>query len=398
MQALTPETAPSDSRYHGLDNLRALMMWLGVVLHGVMVYSQARTAVPLRDDQHSLVADLLVAFIHAFRMPVFFIVAGLLAAMLLQRRGVRQFLRHRMLRLALPFAVFWPFLWMATGLVVLAFLNRTAFGRWGLDMAAIPLGTPTGPSTVHLWFLWMLIWFCWATALLSRLPRAPLSVASAWLARLGTAWWGVLVLMLPLVLAGHGYPQGLLIASGAFWLPWNEWLHNGVFFAFGVALWAHRTQLLPHYQKHWARYALAGLPLFMAFGPLFHAGVHWTLTAACYNALAWLWSFAWIGFALRVLSARHAVLAYLADSAYWVYLMHLPLAIGISSLLYQQGMPALAKMAVNIAGTTVLCLLSYQLFVRHTWVGVLLNGRRGPAHQPEATEHQPMVNRTHNPL
>ena len=36
----------------------------------------------------------------------------------------------------------------------------------------------------------------------------------------------------------------------------------------------------------------------------------------------------------------------------------------------------LTRMALNIAMTTLACLLSYQLLVRHTLVGVLLNGKR----------------------
>ncbi len=335
---------PTGDRLHALDNLRAIMMWLGIVLHVGMHYSRVRTAVPVRDDQSSAVADGLMAFIHAFRMPVFFIIAGFLGAMLLARRGPREFLRHRMKRLALPFAVFWPVIYVATALVMLAFLNRMVFGEWGLDEAAVPASVPRNPSTMHMWFLWMLIWFCVALALLARAPRGPFVVAGRWLAGLGGAWWGFAVLTLPLVLAGVGYPHGLLVASGTFLLPWQEWVHNGMFFGFGVALWAHRGVLLPHYERHWRRYALAGLPFFLVFPSLYDGNVPSVLVAFCYNALAWLWGFAWIGLGLRVLARQHAWLAYLADSAYWVYLVHLPIAIGIAALLYQQPLPALAKM------------------------------------------------------
>jgi hypothetical protein len=35
-------------------------------------------------------------------------------------------------------------------------------------------------------------------------------------------------------------------------------------------------------------------------------------------------------------------------------------------------------MALNIVATTMACLLSYQVLVRYTFVGVLLNGQRQP--------------------
>jgi glucan biosynthesis protein C len=198
------------------------------------------------------------------------------------------------------------------------------------------------------------------------------------LARLGRGWWGFALLALPLVGAGAAYPQGLLLARGDFLPPWQEWLHNALFFVFGLALWAHRGELLGHYERHWKRYAWAGLVFFVAFLSLYRREAHWAALAFTYNALAWLWTFAWIGLGLRVLSRRSAPLAYLADSAYWVYLIHLPIAIGISAVLYQEPLHALVKIAINLVVTTAVCLLTYKLFVRHTWVSVLLNGKRHP--------------------
>jgi hypothetical protein len=39
-------------------------------------------------------------------------------------------------------------------------------------------------------------------------------------------------------------------------------------------------------------------------------------------------------------------------------------------------------MTLNILATTMACLLSYQVLVRYTLIGVLLNGRRQPAPAP----------------
>lgn len=382
--------ADEDTRYHGFDNLRAIMMWLGIVIHVAMNYTVVRTPhLPWHDERSTRLADLLAAFIHVFRMPVFFVIAGFLAAMLLQRRGPRAFLRHRALRLALPFAVFWPLVIPVTSIAALLFLNRMAFGRWSLEMSALPAGFRQDLPTMHLWFLWMLVWFCVATALCSLLPRAPFAAAGRVLAYLGRAWWGFAVLGIPVVIAGLHYERGVLIASGRFAAPWDEWLHNVVFFLFGLALWAHRDALLPHYRRHWRRYGAAALAAFVAAlatgdgrGPL-------PVFSAIYNAQTWLWCFAWIGFGLVVLDRRHPVLAYLADSAYWVYLVHLPITVLIAAALYMVPLPVLLKMGIGLVVTTIACLASYELFVRHTWISVLLNGKRharrgGPPATPAA--------------
>ena len=93
-------------RLHALDNLRAVMMWLGIVLHVALNHLSQKSPMPWRDPAQSPVADLVLIFIHSFRMPVFFILAGFLAAMMAEKYGYQVMLRKRARRLALPFAVF----------------------------------------------------------------------------------------------------------------------------------------------------------------------------------------------------------------------------------------------------------------------------------------------------
>jgi glucan biosynthesis protein C len=388
MDAAATRAGPMD-RLYALDNLRALMMWLGIVLHVAAIHMAGDSPLPWRDDRTTPLADLLTAFIHTFRMPVFFILAGFFAAMLVQQRGVRGMVRNRLRRLGLPFAIFWPPLFAACAFFALLFLHRMVRGTWGLDVSIVPLrpNIPSGPSTIHLWFLWMLLWFCVLAApvlwLGARLPALSAAVTRL-LGRLAATPWGFAVLAVPLACVGALYPQGVVVPSGAFVPPPAEWLHNGLFFMLGWALWQHQQTLFALYMRRWAAFALAGLPLFLAAGALVQAQRAGHLPgwnpplwiAYVYNSASWLWSFALIGLFLRHLQRPHAVLGYLADSAYWVYLLHLPLTIGFGALLYGAPLPALAKIVLNVAATTTVCLASYQLLVRYTAVGNLLNGKR----------------------
>lgn len=380
-----PETtADSPPRLHALDNLRALMMWLGIVLHVAAIHMVRPSPLPWRDDARTPVADLLMAFIHAFRMPVFFILAGFFVALLLARRGPAGLARHRLLRLGLPFAVFWPPLFLACVTLALLFIHRMARGSWGLDISLLDASpaVPKGPSTIHLWFLWMLLAFSLLTAAAARfrggLAGRAFVAAGGLLQFLARAGWGFALLALPLVVAGWGYPEGLLTPNGSFLPPLAEWLHNGIFYVFGLALFHQQWELFALLQRRWPAHAAGGLVFFMATGALLETGAHPGWIAFAYGCTSWLWSFALIGVALRGLALRRPALAYLADSAYWVYLVHMPLTIGFGALLFGAGVPAGVKMTVNIAATTLVCLASYQLFVRSTWVGLLLNGRRHP--------------------
>jgi len=215
----------------------------------------------------------------------------------------------------------------------------------------------------------------------------------------------VLALTLPLAWIGAGYDHGIVTPSGSFLPPLAEWIHNGLFYGFGLCLYVHRKALMARYERHWPALAGLGLVGFLltallaevlaqpeasAFALVLVTGAFTDLLAApvsatrhlqfwmalAYNSASWLWSFALIGLFLRHLGQPRAWLAYLADSSYWVYLVHLPLTMGFGARLYGVPIPVLAKMALNVLATTALCLASYLLCVRFTAVSQWLNGRR----------------------
>lgn len=370
------------ARLHALDNLRALMMWLGIVLHVSVIHMVQPPLVPWRDGERTMAADLLVAFIHAFRMPVFFILAGFFVALLLQSRGPAGLAAHRLRRLGLPFALFWPLLFVASGALALVFMHRMARGTWGLDATLMPRGPtiPDGPSTMHLWFLWQLLWLSLATAAIARWSpaavRGVIAGAARLLQALGRHGWGFAVLAAPLAVIGASYPNGFLTPDGSFLPAWAEWVHNGLFFAFGLALYHQQWELFTLYRRRWPAHAVAGFMAFFVAGALLENQAAPGWIALAYNACTWLWCYALLGLGARYLAVRRRPLAYLAESAYWVYLIHLPLTILFGALLFGLPWPALVKMGINIAATTAVCLASYHVAVRSTWVGVLLNGKR----------------------
>lgn len=384
----TPAVPPH--RLHALDNLRALMMWLGIVLHVAANHLTGPMLLPWRDQATSQLADLLVAVIHVFRMPVFLILAGYFVALLVERRGAAQMLRHRMRRIALPFVVFWPIVFALMGLVVVLYAHRAERGTFGLDPEVVPR-VPHVPliNTMHMWFLYQLSGLALLTfaalRLAPRLPQGLRKQITGVFQLLGERAWGFIVLALPLGFIGAQYSFGILTVTGSFAPPLNEWLHHGLFYAFGYFLYLHRQSLLAHYTRQATRLGWAGaLFCFVSLGMLKEVQLHpeatgfafRVLAAWAYNAATWLWSFALIGVALRHLNHRSAALQYMSDSSYWVYLVHMLGTIGFGALLYGAPLPAEVKMLLNIVATTILGLATYQLLVRNTAIGQLLNGKR----------------------
>ena len=120
------------------------------------------------------------------------------------------------------------------------------------------------------------------------------------------------------------------------------------------------------------------LPL--ALGILLPAGLAWRedrlLSVLLQTGYAWLMTLGMIGVFHRFLNWQNQTIRYCADSAYWLYLAHLPLVVWTQGLVRDWPMPALVKFSLVTAGCMVLLVASYQLLVRHTWLGKLLNGPR----------------------
>jgi fucose 4-O-acetylase-like acetyltransferase len=366
------------------------MMWLGIVLHVAINHTTGPSVLPWRDTQTSPLADLILVFIHAFRMPVFFILSGYFVALLVARRGHKGMLVHRLRRLALPFAIFWPVLIVCTTVLMLVYLHLMAYGTAGIDLSLITKKSKmTSPfNTMHMWFIYYLVWFCVLTAAFAQaaawVPAKLQHAIDEGFRKLASNWWGPLILAIPLAIIGSFYRAGMLAPNGSFVPNVNELVHYGLFFVFGLYLYRHQDFLFPLYTKKCWRNMIAGFVVFVlvlgAFKtfvsdphrvPHIEAGI-----AFLYNLTSWLWSLGLIGVFLRYLPTQNRVLRYVSESSYWVFLVHMLGTIGFGAVLFSQPFGPLTKMALNILATTAACLLTYHVLVRYTLIGVLLNGRR----------------------
>lgn len=78
----------------------------------------------------------------------------------------------------------------------------------------------------------------------------------------------------------------------------------------------------------------------------------------------------------QLLARKHAGLRLLADSSFWVYLIHLPVVIFMQTLFIPVDCSLWIKLAAVTLGTWLFCMGSYLVFVRYTPLGWLLHGRR----------------------
>ena len=396
MSAIRPD--PSD-RLHGLDALRAGALLLGVVLHASLSFFPEQTWI-VADDSRSIGAAGLFFAIHLFRMMAFFLIAGLFAHMMLARKGWRGFARDRASRIAGPLLAFW-FPVMA-GIVTALVWNAHANGL------IVPGAPPPPPPTydwtnfplTHLWFLYVLALFC-AAALILRAPFAALDRDGGWgriVDRLTGAlvgWWTPVVLAAPLALALWLDPKW--IAFFAVPTPDEGLVPDtaalvGFGLAFGlgflldrrrdlldrIAAWSPLFLVVAVASGIWA-WTLAGGP---SLAPMAGPTADKAVAAAVVAVAVYTSALAAMGLCLRLLSGRNPVLRYLADASYWVYILHLPLVMLAQVWIQDWTGPWWLKLAGVSGGVFAVCLITYELLVRHSFMGRWLNGRRVPWRRP----------------
>lgn len=386
-------------RLHYLDNLRALAMIGGVFFHAALAYSpQLHNLWLTADKQQSQVIDIFSWFTHLFRMPVFFVIAGFFVAYLVGMRGMRGMLVNRTKRILLPLVIFLPLcLWavIATLMSAVASVeNKSPVMNFIAYAMANPGTAPPPPvTTLHLWFLYNLVFFCILTWVLSYINWSRIFNIFSTIKPLYFIF-GFPLLVLPALLSISSplpAPDQMLPQLWSFGF-------FGLFFVLGY--WIFRT---PQFIERFNPYALALfigslvfyavyyylMPKQLAFPP---APIEYPLNALlklCEAYISVWMTLACLVAGKRYLNSHNRVMRFLSDSSYWIYIAHLPLLFTVQYQLMDKDWSLLAKYSASVGVTLVLCIVSYLLFVRWTPIGWMLNGRKKSAIKTEAVAVTP---------
>jgi glucans biosynthesis protein C len=386
--------AVGGERLHALDAVRGGALMLGVLFHACLPFLVG-PQLWLVDEAPSTELTVTFYVLHIFRMTVFFLLAGFFARMLLDRRGLGGFIANRLKRIAAPFFMFWPIVFTAF-VAVLIWVGLRANG------GEMPTGeAPPSPLTVeawpllHLWFLYVLMAF-YAGALALRALVVAIDRNGALRARLVN----------PVVrfIAGPAAPMLLALpAFAAFYFTpnWMAWfgiptpdtglipnttavICYGVAFGFGWLV-NRQASILEGWAKHWL--SNLGLGVFCTWACLALLGTTPVLTpaeqgfdtmlyAALYALAVWGWTLGLIGAAVRFLKRENAAVRYVADASYWIYIIHLPVLLVAQMLVQPLDLPWFAKFPLTIGPSFAVMFVSYELLVRYSWIGAILNGRK----------------------
>ncbi len=367
-----------NKRYYAFDSLRATMMFLGVVIHSAVSYSSSNDMTwPLRAKETSFAFFYLVDIIHSFRMPVFFLIAGFFGASLYFNKNPEQMIKNRFKRILIPFLVFvivlcpfQKFAFIYCSSVFEGEVPVTLSDHFSLAGSYIPY------RLSHLWFLYYLFLISILAYLFLKLTNR---ISLWYFDHLFKLTFKNPVYRL-LTMTGISFTILFLFDAKSFetsvsWLP-----DAGIliyFLTFYTTGWLlYRNKALISTLKHSDMILILIGVVSACFKINFHTQMNLTSLQILNSFVTSSLSIGIIGIFLRFADSPNQTVSYLVNSAYWVYLIHFFIAVLLSGLIDDLAVSVYLKFLIVLTITTVISLTSYHLFVRKTFIGVFLNGKK----------------------
>jgi len=380
-----PDISTLGTRLYFMDNLRALAMMAGVVFHASLAHSVMLQGIwPSANTERSAIVDMLAWFPHIFRMPVFFLIAGFFASLLVQKRGIGCLLKNRALRILLPLVIFLPLCMWA---VIASLMNAAVtvehksavlgMVAYGMAHPGLP---PPPPSTMHLWFLYNLVFFYLLTWTFYFFDGSRIRQFFMQLKPFRFVAIFSLLLMPALLSQSAPFP-----APDSF-LP-QLWSFGFFGLFFMVGYWVYQEPgFIEKFIPHWKILLICSLLLYAVFYWLIPKEVSLTavplalwkkiIITACEALIAVSMTLVCLALGKTYLNLRNRLMRILSDSSYWIYVIHVPLLFTIQYQLMDKNWNLITKLGVALAMTFAIGLVSYFVLVRWTPIGWMLNGKR----------------------
>jgi glucans biosynthesis protein C len=379
-------------RIYGLDMLRGVAMLLGIVLHGSIAYKQGyhHGEWAFDPNYNSYFFDWLFLWINSFRMQLFFLLAGFFAALLIYRKGTRTFLENRFKRLAIPLVVCY---FTILPLTLLPYLY-VQFQKTGEPWTELKKFFPdfftfkAHSGLMHLWFLQHLIVFCILTGAFVAILRSRFfrKLAQRFISRVSELkllfYPFTAIITCCVFLISLQFDAALPFIWTGFIIPIPQFLYYGFFFGLGWLLHYHKD-FFHSLKHHYLFCTIAGTLLSIAVviglnvHPNFLENVGFRVgLKLAFSLQTILLTIGLIGVFLKFFDAPTFIGQYISSSAYWVYLIHMPIMLGLQLILISSPVPGLLRFPIVIIGCLFLSFVSYHYLVRSTWIGLMLNGKR----------------------
>ena len=381
--AVPLETQSPGRQYNlALGYLRAFVILLVLVHHSLLAYHPYAppaavsfsaqpmywAGFPIVDSRRWYGSWPIVAFNDNFFMALLFFLSGLFVWPGLVKKGAGRYLRDRLLRLGVPFAV------MAGLLAPLAYypayrVTGAEPGFAAYWRAWMALGAwPAGPA----WFIWMLFAFgCVAAALFKFVPGCGVALGrlASGAGRYPVVFFGLLAAASALAYVPMARAFGPMswVSAGPFHFQTSRILLYALYFFAGIGTGAGGTAsglLAPdgRLARRWQLWLIASPGAFaLTFPPALAAlsrGHHWpergTIADFAYALSCAASGFAFLAIFLRFARRPFAAFDSLSDNSYGIYLTHYVFVIWLQYALLAAPLSGLAKASLVFLGALAL--------------------------------------------
>ena len=346
-------------RMHYLDTLRAAMMVMGITFHAGLIYSVNSNWI-ITDTSQSQLITWITYWLHVFRMPAFFIVAGFFCAFLYHRVDKQKFLKVRLSRLGIP---------LVTTAITLNLAQFFITGQPTSESGSVVTFFSRGEYLQHLWFLVNLLLYTLLFLAASQIVKvAGKSILKRVVILTGRVPVYLLALVLPAAtlciyaLNKIGFPLYSTVFSAVsvfmimLYLP---------YFLFGLAIYYR-----PEMYRRWVTAPL--LPLAILCVCIFTlqsvtermlAGqgmVYEVLSVYLSTSLSWLSSALIFSVFYRYFQHPSAWGRRISEASYTIYLFHHVIVIALGTALLNWHAPALIKYLLVCAATFFITIVIHE--------------------------------------
>ena len=359
------------SRFHNLDFLRAFAMMMGLVIHAPILFTMPDVA---RDFQIENIPALeswgwlVMGFISNWRMPLFFLLSGFFAVLVIEKKGNPYFIKDRIIRIGITCLLFSAFYDVLDG--------RVDF------------------TTAHLWFLYELVIFVLCFSLLYKIQVFKNLVYRTCSPKIFfiICLWLIATVPLAHILNNSFNPYALMPSETFFSLKPGNLVYYFSYFLLGVLLYSNQ-KIFSKLSENKTIILLGFLSVLAYFAQLYAASFLYSgvedigkiismkfdtvdvlFNAFTRGANTILWCLFFIGLASKFIQSGSATLRWFVELSYPIYIVHvIPLPI-ISAGFYEAGLSQISNFLLTIVIGFIVCIFLYYIFIKFTPVNWLLNG------------------------
>tara|TARA_B100000214_G_scaffold340454_1_gene286922 strand:- start:250 stop:1371 length:1122 start_codon:yes stop_codon:yes gene_type:complete len=367
-------------RNTSIDYLRNFANLCRCIIHAAIPYMVTKTPIWPVNDKGAWFFDIIVFEIHLFVMELFFVISGFIFMMFLSKESIYKVIINRIKRIVIPF-ILGLLILVPIVLSLFSLSNFKGYDLLNFDIVlkcyieGWKLAIKNLFPTAHLWFLFYLIIFYVIAIIFKKHLNYLLYFSLNQLIMIG-----IIISSLCMFFMDRWIVDNPLTLTPE--IP--SLIHYLIFFLIGI-IFFKSSNIIKELMYKCKKILLLGFFIsFIAILPQLYfenTNLYYykivKLSAILLSCSAtYLLVIGFWGIAYKINFTDSKALRYISESSYWIYIINMPIVAFIQIVLISFNISIFLKFLIALTTSLVISIISYEYFVRYTYVGALLNKKR----------------------